>query len=65
MAISSEQLEKMDEYRTKYEELTKKKISQNSFIKGEEFLPTWNYVNFLESALYQLDKKNKDLREGR
>jgi len=60
MGWSAETMERMDSYRTKFEQMTKRKISQSSFGPGETHLPTWLYTEFLEQALVALEKKNME-----
>ena len=59
---SAEQMSAMDRYRETFEKLTHRKISQDKFGAGESFLPSWIYVDFLESALFKLEQKNIHLR---
>ena len=59
---TTEKMIRMDEYRTNYEKMTRKRISQNFFEKDTSWLPTWEYCTFLESALIAMEERIRDLR---
>jgi hypothetical protein len=62
MARSVEHMNKIDEYRTRYEQMSKKPMTQDFFDNRTTHLPTWEYLDFVESALYLLEKKNIELK---